>query len=307
MQHKRIEPGQCVRVEVPASSANLGPGFDSLGLGIELRDVLEVEVTGDGLVIEVEGAGAGEVPTDERHLVYRSMLTYWERVGATPPNGLKLLCRNVIPHSRGLGSSASAIVSGVSAAAGLVGLFDNEVRASVNDVASALEGHPDNASASVYGGFTASWFDERDQAWRTVHPGLHPDVDVAVLVPDFTLATDRARAALPAAVPLADAARNAGRTALLVHAMTSDPTKLLPATADWLHQENRRGAYPQSMAVVDDLRGRGIAAFVSGAGPTVLAIGTATELDTVGVPGPGWQVLRPGIALDGVRVVSHNR
>lgn len=306
MPHKQIRPGLAVRVEVPASSANLGPGFDSLGLGIELRDVVEVEVVGDELVIEVEGAGAGEVPTNARHLVYRSMLALWERLDVEPPAGLKLLCRNEIPHSRGLGSSASAIVAGVTAAAALAGPFDEAARAVVNDLASALEGHPDNASASVYGGFTASWFDERDGTWRTVHPALHPDVDVRVLVPDFTLATDKARAALPQTVPLADAARNAGRTALLVHALTTDPSLLLPATSDRLHQDSRRPAYPRSMAVVDDLRARGIAAFVSGAGPTVLALGTTAQLDGVQAPDAGWQVLSPGIARDGVRVVSHN-
>lgn len=301
----RIADGASVRVEVPASSANLGPGFDSLGLGVELRDALEVEVGGDRLVIEVSGAGAGQVPTDARHLVYRSMVAGWERLGVAPPTGLKLVCRNVIPHSRGLGSSASAIVAGVTAALALVRPLDDELLALVNDISSDLEGHPDNASASVYGGFTSSWFDERASAWRTVRPGVHPEIDLAVLVPGFTLSTDKARAALPAHVPLADAARNAGRAALLVHALTAEPQLLLPATADWLHQEQRRPAYPASMTLVDHLRARGLAAFISGAGPTVLVLGESSALDEITAPNQDWTVLRPGIAHEGVRVVSH--
>ena len=307
MSRNVIEPGRHVRVDVPASSANLGPGFDSLGLGIEIRDVVEASVEGDRLIIEVEGAGAGDVPLDDRHLVHRSMLALWERLEVEPPAGLKLLCRNEIPHSRGLGSSASAIVAGVAAACALVrGELDDDSITLVNDVARALEGHPDNASASVYGGFTSSWFDEQDQAWRTARPGLHPDVDVAVFVPGFTLSTDKARAALPAQVTLADAARNAGRAALLVHALTTDPGRLLPATADWLHQENRRPAYPASMALVDSLRGHGHAAFISGAGPTVLVLGVGESLRDLSAPNDDWILLRPGIATHGVRVVSHN-
>lgn len=303
---EQIQDGAAVRVEVPASSANLGPGFDSLGLGLELRDVVEVQVGGSTLVIEVDGEGADEVPTDERHLVHRSMLTAWDRLGVQPPPGLRLRCVNRVPHSRGLGSSASAIVAGVAAAHALARpQLDESALAVINDISSALEGHPDNASASVYGGFTVSWWDEH--SWVTVRPQLHPDVDVVALVPDLTLSTDKARSALPQEVPLADAARNAGRSALLTYAVTVDPTQLLAATADWLHQENRRPAYPQSMAVVDELRGQGRAAFISGAGPTVLVLGTQDELQQVTAPGDGWHLLRPGIARTGVRVVSHNR
>ncbi|MBD2758317.1 homoserine kinase [Yimella sp. cx-573] len=299
-----IRHGAQVRVEVPASSANLGPGFDSLGLGIELRDVVVVDAVGDRLSIVVSGAGAGEVPTDERHLVYRSMLTAWGRLGVQAPDGLRMKCTNVIPHSRGLGSSASAIVAGVTAAVVLTGRdLDEATSALISDISSALEGHPDNASASIYGGFTASWWS--GEAWLTRCPPVHPDIDVLALVPDITLSTDKARSALPQQVPLADAASNAGRAALLVHAMTADPDVLHAATADWLHQENRRPAYPQSMAVVDALRAEGHAAFISGAGPTVLVLGRSGSLDQVDSPGEGWAALRPGIARDGVRVVSH--
>ncbi len=311
-----------VQVEVPASSANLGPGFDSVGLALGLFDVVTATVVPDGLHITVEGEGAGVVPDDETHLVWRSMRTAWERLGVPCPPGLKLHCVNRIPHSRGLGSSAAAIVAGVAVAVeladrrsstGMTSGLDEAKRALVNDISSDLEGHPDNASASVYGGFTLSW---RDQGrWESIRPPLHPDVTPVLFVPGSTLSTDRARAVLPASVPLANAARTAGRAALLTEAMTRRPELLLASTAEWLHQEPRRGSYPASMALVDRLRADGHAAAVSGAGPSVLVLTTCSRVDSVvsagaaasgGNAGSGssWSRLVPGIAQHGVRVVS---
>lgn len=311
-----------VQVEVPASSANLGPGFDSVGLALGLFDIVTATVVPDGLHITVEGEGAGVVPDDETHLVWRSMRTAWERLGVPCPPGLKLHCVNRIPHSRGLGSSAAAIVAGVAVAVeladrrsntGTTSGLDEAKRALVNDISSDLEGHPDNASASVYGGFTLSW---RDQGrWESIRPSLHPDVTPVLFVPGSTLSTDRARAVLPASVPLANAARTAGRAALLTEAMTRRPELLLASTAEWLHQEPRRGSYPASMALVDRLRADGHAATVSGAGPSVLVLTTYARVDSVvsaGAassgrnPGSGsiWSRLVPGIAQHGVRVVS---
>lgn len=299
---EQLRPGAHVRLDVPASSANLGPGFDSLGLGLELRDVVEAEVVGDALQVEVEGEGAGSVPTDERHLVVRSMHTLWERLGVQAPRGLRLRCTNAVPQSRGLGSSAAAIVGGVAAAYALTGRpLDDAGLAVVNDVAGDLEGHPDNSSASVYGGYTVSWHD--GDAWRTVRPRLHEQVRAVAYVPDSTLSTDKARAALPEQVPLADAARNAGRAALMTHAMTADPTVLSAATDDRLHQDNRRPAYPQSMALVDRLRADGFAAFVSGAGPTVLVLGTPQDAARLPVASQGWRRTPLEIAQVGVRVM----
>lgn len=304
-----------VRVEVPASTANLGPGFDSIGLGLGLYDVVTAKVVPNGLRITVEGEGAGVVPQDETHLVWRSMCTAWERLGVHAPSGLELHCHNRIPHSRGLGSSASAIVAGVAAAVALAdrrsdsadpGDLDDVDTAVINDIASDLEGHPDNASASVYGGLTLSW---RDQGrWESVCPAVHPDVVPVVFVPGSTLSTDRARAVLPASVPLADAARTAGRAALLTEAMTRRPELLLAATGEWLHQEPRRGSYPVSMDLVDRLRADGHAAVISGAGPSVLVLTTTARADRVTLAAAGagstWTRLKPGIAEHGVRVVS---
>lgn len=300
-------PHGSVRLRVPASAANLGPGFDSLGLGLDLWDEVEASVTESGLVVRAEGEGAAEVPTDASHLVYRSMEAAWKRLDVAAPIGLKLLCHNEIPQSRGLGSSASAIVAGVAAAAALCGVdpSGDQGRAFVNDVAGDLEGHPDNSSASVFGGLTISWRD--GEHWCTAPVETHPDVRAVLAVPQSRLATDVARAVLPEQVPHRDAARNSGRTALLAHAMSRRPDLLHPATRDWLHQEQRRSAYPASMDLVDRLRAYGHAATVSGAGPTVLVLTTVPRVDDVvrAATGPGWDVRSMPLASQGVSVVSH--
>ncbi|WP_446664540.1 homoserine kinase [Flexivirga sp. B27] len=305
MDSEVFSPGTSVTVEVPASSANLGPGFDSIGLGLAITDTVQATVGGDGVQISVDGCGAGEVPTDGTHLVWRSALTMWEQLGVEPPTGLILHCRNGIPHSRGLGSSAAAIVAGMATALALVrGHIDSPASlAMLSNLAGRVEGHPDNASASVYGGLTVSWADDDGHGFRTVRPTLHRDVTAALLLPETTLSTDTAREVLGDTVSLSAAASTAGRAALLVHALTQEPELLLPATRDWLHQEPRRASYKESMEVVDLLRSRGIAATISGAGPAVLALGTGElALDEDSLP-DGWQLLRSGIADTGVRVV----
>jgi homoserine kinase len=321
-----------VRVRVPASSANLGPGFDSIGLALGIWDEYVV-TTADtpGLVITVAGEAAGDVPTDESHLVHAAMRHTWDRLGVEAPAGLTLTARNGVPHGRGLGSSATAIVAGVVAAQALSGPdagWDADAAASygtdgwpepgadvpvdldlADDIASRLEGHPDNASASVFGGLTVSWMPDgtgADRGERTVtaRPVLHPDVEVVVLVPDTQLATRTARSVLPDVVPLRDAAAGAGRAALLVHALTTEPSHLHAATRDWLHQEARRSSYPDTMAVVDVLRARGQAAVVSGAGPSVLVLTTRARSADVQVPPGcvGWRRLAPGVPATGAVV-----
>jgi homoserine kinase len=313
----RVPAGRSVQVRVPASSANLGPGFDSIGLALGLWDVYVMTTSDEaGLVIEVTGEGAAEVPTDERHLVHATMRHTWDVLGHEPPSGLRIEARNGVPHGRGLGSSATAIAAGVVAAQALSA---RQLPASGEPVlldlglathlASVLEGHPDNASASVLGGLTVSWMPDGsglDRGERTVTASiaLHPDVEVVVLVPDTQLATRTARAVLPPTVPLAAAAAGAGRAALLVHALASDPAHLHAATRDWLHQEARRPAYPDTMRLVDALRARGHAAVVSGAGPSVLVLTTRAAAPTVQAPGgdPGWQRLVPGVPTRGAEV-----
>jgi homoserine kinase len=258
-----------VRVSVPATSANLGPGFDSLGLALSLRDELEAEVTEAGLVVTVEGAGANDVPRDESHLVVRAMRAAFEAMDATPP-GLRLACTNSIPHARGLGSSSAAIVGGLCLARGLVAggtlLMDDDA---VFRLAARLEGHPDNVAPALFGGFLISGKD--DGAFWAARSAVDPRVGVVVLVPPTPVSTQLARGLLPDAVPHADAAANAGRTSLLVAALAGQPEHLYRATRDYLHQEYRRAAMPESLGLVDALRADGVAATVSGAGPSVLA------------------------------------
>lgn len=313
----QVPAGRSILVRVPASSANLGPGFDSIGLALGLWDEYVVTSTAEpGLKITVEGEGADDVPTDETHLVYATMRHTWIELGVEPPGGLVLEAHNGVPHGRGLGSSATAIVAGVVAAQALSADSWPETGAEVaidRDVAghisSVLEGHPDNASASVHGGLTVSWMPDgsgRDLGTRTVtaRPALHPDLEVIVFVPDAQLATKTARAVLPATVALADAAANAGRAALLVHALTTDPTHLHAGTRDWLHQEPRREAYAASMALVDAFRAAGHAAVVSGAGPTVLVLTTRDRAaEVVAAAGLGdWVRLSPGVPATGAVV-----
>ena len=302
-----LRSGTSVRVRVPASSANLGPGFDSVGCALGVVDVCTATVVdAPGLVVTVEGEGAGTVPLDEGHLVHRAMRVAWAELDVDAPAGLRLECRNAVPHGRGMGSSATAIVTGIVAAHALVaasaGAGDGVVDlGAANSLAARLEGHPDNASASVYGGVTLSWTE--DEATTTVRLPLHPDVEPVVFAPDAQLSTARARSVLPQQVRLADAASNSARAALLSHALSYDPALLLEATRDWLHQEARRPSYPESMALVDALRAAGHAAAVSGAGPSVLVLTTRDDVARVAAFGPpGWAVLTPGIPDEGARV-----
>ena len=316
-----IPTGAAIRVRAPASSANLGPGFDCIGLALGIWDEVDFIVTDEpGLRIDVAGSGADGVPRDESHLVYRSMRKALEQLGVDAPRGLQLEARNAVPHGRGLGSSATAIVAGVVAAQGLCA-FSRHRKIRSGDpiavdlawacaIASDLEGHPDNASATVYGGLTLSWFADGDQAHGpatlTVQLPLHPAVTAIAFVPEATLATHTARALLPDRVPLRHAALNSARAALLVEAATRRPDLLLPATRDWLHQEARRPSYAVSMDVVDELRSRGHAAFISGAGPSVLVLTTAERAAEVNVYGSAGQWLRqvPGIPAHGATVVA---
>ena len=259
------------KVTVPASSANLGPGFDALGLALGLHDVVEVQVIEAGLKVEVFDAGAGgveDVPTDESHLVVRAIRHTCERLGVRTP-GLHLRCFNKIPHARGLGSSAAAIVSGVAAG---YALAERELDSDAVQLAAEFEGHADNAAASLLGGLVVAWCEEgRFSAERLrVHPSIRP----VLAVPSVKSSTAATRGLLPTQVPHIDAAFSAGRAALAVHALTCAPALLLAATADRLHQHYRAPAYPETARLVSDLRAAGVAATVSGAGPTVLALTT---------------------------------
>lgn len=279
-----VAVGRAVKVTVPASSANLGPGFDTLGLAVDFTDVVEVEATDSGLEVIVHGEGEGEVPLDERHLVVRAVRAGLREAGATV-RGLKITCHNVIPHSRGLGSSAAAAVAGVVAASGLAGDPTPERPTGALDddtliqLAASFEGHPDNAAASVLGGGVISWtnipVDGRSAPeYRAVGVPVAESVLATALIPDFHASTEAVRRVLPSDVSHVDARFNVSRAALLPVALSRHPELLWEATRDRLHQPYRAEVLPVSSEWVNRLRNLGYPAFLSGAGPTVMVLST---------------------------------
>jgi homoserine kinase len=297
-------------VRAPATSANLGPGFDAFGLALGLHDQVEAGVTGGGLAVEVRGEGEETASAAEQHLVVRAMRAAFDAMGGQPA-GLALRCSNGIPHGRGLGSSAAAVVSGILAARALVAdgadlLPDTEMLRLAVD----LEGHPDNVAACLAGGLTVAWHPaavdgcpvsvagvvpgagvrgERPAA-RPVHLlrfNVLPAITAVACVAPVAMATHEARAALPASVPHADAAANAARSALLLAALTSDPSVLFDATEDYLHQRYRAATMPATADLLARLRRAGVAAVMSGAGPSVLALGPAGARPGQADRGPG--------------------
>ncbi len=291
-----------VRVTVPATSANLGPGFDCLGVALSLRDELSAEVVDGPWSITVSGEGADEVPLDETHLVVRAMQAAFAAMGLSAP-AVDLRCRNAIPHGRGLGSSSAAIVGGLVLARALVAggtlLLDDDA---VFRLAADLEGHPDNVAPAFYGGFVISG--REGDRWFAVRSGVDPRVATVVFVPATPLATSVARRLLPASVSHDDAAANAGRTALLVAALAGQPEHLLAATRDFVHQHYREPAMPQTLGLVRALRDDEVPAVVSGAGPTVLAFceAGADEAALCGRAPEGWSAWSLRIEQDGALV-----
>ncbi|MDP9240941.1 MAG: homoserine kinase, partial [Actinomycetota bacterium] len=258
-----------VRVRVPATSANLGPGFDAFALALDLHDDVVVRVADEGMSIDVAGQGADDLPRTPRHLVVKSLRSAFDALGGQP-RGLEIVCANRIPQARGLGSSAAAIVAGIVAARALVlggeELLDD---AAALALAASLEGHADNVAACLLGGLTLAWTEQRvARAVRLEPAGLSP----AAFVPAMRSSTARGRKALPELVPLADAAANAARAALLIPALTGRPDLLFAATEDRLHQDARAAVLPRTGALLGKLRADGIPAVLSGSGPSVLVL-----------------------------------
>lgn len=271
-----LVPGTRVRVRVPGSSANLGPGFDTLGLALTIYDTVEVEVTSSGLDIEIFGEGEDDLPRDGSHLVVKAIRSGLKAAGVHAP-GLKVRCENVIPQSRGLGSSAAAAAAGVVAANALAGNpLDNE---QVVQLASAFEGHPDNAAASVLGGAVVSWTEipvdgRSEPTYRAVSIDVHPKIKATALVPDFHASTHAVRKVLPEQVTHVDARFNVSRVAVMTVALQHRPDLLAEGTRDRLHQPYRADVLPVTAEWVNRLRNRGYAAYLSGAGPTIMVLST---------------------------------
>lgn len=310
-----------VRVRVPATSANLGPGFDTFGLALGLYDDVVVRVAESGLHVDIAGEGAENLPRDESHLLVRAMRSAFEALGGQP-RGLEVVCANRIPHGRGLGSSAAAICAGIIAARAVTiggaersGVLDAPERAALLELATELEGHPDNVAACLLGGFTLAWTDDGTGGAGTA-PGDAPaavrairlepagGVVPVVFVPGNPLSTAEARGLLPRTVPHADAALTAARAALFVEALTRRPELLLTATEDRLHQDYRAPAMPESTALVARLRADGVPAVISGAGPTVLAFAEDGAAEKVArSAGEGWAANRLALDREGASVL----
>lgn len=297
-----------VRVEVPATSANLGPGFDSLGMALGLHDTVTLEATAGGTEVQVRGEGAGAVPTGEEHLVVRALRAGLDHAGA-PQAGVRMRCENRIPHGRGLGSSAAAVVAGLLLARGLLAdpsALDDDA---ILDLATAMEGHPDNAAPALHGGVTVSWTTAGRARTAVLDVPAGGAVDPVILLPAQELSTRTARGLLPETVPHGDAAFTAGRAALLVHALTRDPSLLMEATEERLHQDQRAPGMPESVELVRVLRHEGYPATISGAGPSVLVMAGADErLDALVrrvVADPrSWRSARVGLDTHGGHLIG---
>ncbi|OJI03434.1 homoserine kinase [Corynebacterium diphtheriae] len=268
--------GKKVTVSVPASSANLGPGFDTLGLALSLYDTVEVEVTHHGLEVEVFGEGQGEFPLDGSHLVVKAIRAGLKAADVQVP-GLRVVCHNNIPQSRGLGSSAAAAVAGVAAANGLAGFPLDD--AHVVQLSSAFEGHPDNAAASVLGNAVVSWTEipvdgRTEPQFKAVTINVDSRIKATALVPDFHASTEAVRRVLPSDVTHLDARFNVSRCAVMTVALQHHPELLWEGTRDRLHQPYRADVLPVTAEWVNRLRNRGYAAYLSGAGPTIMVLHT---------------------------------
>jgi homoserine kinase len=299
------------QVSVPASSANIGPGFDSFAIALEMRDRYAAQILDDeSFDVDVTGEGADQVKKDAKNLIIKSMMRGFEHMGGKP-RGIALRALNVIPHGRGLGSSASAIVGGLALARSLV--LTGEQYMSDEDLitlATELEGHPDNVAASFYGGATIAWLESKinsegvsSNVGRAVSLKVDDRIKALLLVPENQLSTAKARKLLPESISHQDAVLNSSRTALLVHALAERPDLLFTATEDLLHQKYREEAMPKSIALVEKLRGAGLAAVVSGAGPSVMVLysGAEDEIDQIQAISPGFNAMKLAIAKTGVQ------
>jgi homoserine kinase len=298
-----------VQVRVPATSANLGPGFDAFGLALSLHDLVRAEVLTAGLLIKVRGVGEETAGRGDEHLVVRAMRAAFDVVGEQPP-GLGLTCDNAIPHGFGLGSSAAAIIAGLLAARALAGEagLDRLPDAEILRLATELEGHADNVAACLLGGLTIAW--AAGGSVRSMSLAPLPVIKPVLCVPLMPLSTEVARQVLPSTVPHADAARNAARAALLVAALRGEPARLLDATEDFLHQPYRAGSMPATAQLIGALRAAEVPAVLSGAGPAVLALlappatpgPEAVSALAAAAAGSQWAVHELEVDLDGAAV-----
>ena len=269
-----------VRVKAPATTANMGPGYDCLGMALDVWNTIEIEVLDSGEpVVEVTGEGAGELGTGRDNLVYRSMEFLFQDAEQEMPL-VRIRCHNAIPLARGMGSSAAAIAGGLVAANAICS--QDYTPNDLLEMAATIEGHPDNVAAAVLGGMQLVISDKTEEGSRlyTVPINVPPELHAVVFVPQVRIATEDARAVLPEKVTVADAVHNMGRVGLLVASMaTNHPEYLAIATQDLLHQPYRQPLFPAMKVIFKAALDAGaLGVFLSGSGSTVLALTQGREM-----------------------------
>lgn len=257
-----------IKVKVPATTANMGPGFDSIGMALQMYNIVYAEEIKEGLEIIIQ-EGSKDIPTDESNLIYRTICHFYNEIGKEVP-GIRIIQQDHIPHTRGLGSSAACIVAGLHIANALSQSFFSKEE--LVQMAAQLEGHPDNTTPALLGGMTIGAMTEEDMKYVKVH--VAENIHFAVMIPDFTLSTEKARAALPKEISLKDGVFNASRAALLAASMiTGDVENLSMAMQDKFHEPYREALIPDMREILDYAKTCGAkGAFLSGAGPTLIAV-----------------------------------
>jgi len=298
-----------IQVQVPATSANLGPGFDCFGIALDMHDRYIAQILDETtLDIDITGESASELPRDAKHLLVKAMYKGFDFLGGRP-KGLAIRALNVIPHGRGLGSSAAAIVGGLVLARALVLTGTEKMPDEVLlTLAAEMEGHPDNVAAALYGGATMAWMEKQygKEVAQSFTLGVDTRISAVAFIPTKQVATSKARKMLPESIPHRDAVNNSIHTALLTQALTLRPDLLLTATEDFLHQRYRQDAMPASFALVQKLRAAGVAAFISGAGPSVLVLhsgGAAESAELERVAGDAFEAKSLDISPSGARLL----
>lgn len=294
-----------VTAHIPATTANLGPGFDCMGLALDIHDTVSVQAaTSSSDEIVIHGVGEADLPRDRTHMVLGTMRDLFDSQGWDIP-AVRLTCTNRIPHGQGLGSSASAIVAGLYVGKAYAERLGHNVSGlDLVQIGSDIDGHPDNVAPCLNGGLNVSW--EDDGRWGVAHLNPHPAIRAILAIPQSVLSTKVARELIPASVSHQDAVRNSSRAALCIHAFTTDPSLLLPATQDYLHQPYRAPAYPASFDLVQRLRAQGVAAAISGAGPAVIMFVTDDVSAAIDVAlkdaAERFDIVEAGIDLLGARL-----
>lgn len=258
-----------ISVQVPATSANMGPGFDSIGVALQLYNHLWVEEIPKGVEIEVRRKQAIEIPTDETNLIYQTMCFFYEKKGLSMP-GVRLVQEDYIPMVRGLGSSAACIVGGLLAANALAG--NPCGKEEIAQMAAMLEGHPDNSNPAIFGSMVVGA--QNEKIMRHVRLELPDDLLFAIMVPDFPVSTEKARGVLPDSYSRGDVVYNVSRGALLVASiLTGKYENLAMAMEDKIHQPYRKTLIPGMEEIFDAANGFGaVACYLSGAGSTLMAM-----------------------------------